>query len=187
MTDDNISEVIDSLHWSSHQLIHDVLEKNIDRTEKSLSDKIAANLDAHEEVHRIHEAAHEREHQMTNIALTKAEESMNQRLEGMNQFREQLNSQTQSFVTRDTFDKYTRDMESKMSVALQSLEDKNEALVKSLINTHNSDYNTIRELLQSEKEIRRSFEGSINTWKWIAGFLGASGVAGVILLFATRV
>lgn len=183
---EDTKDVIDALHWDSHQLIHDVLEKNVDRTQTALNDQLQRSLDAHEQVHRIHEIAHEREHNMTNTALTKAEESMNQRLEGMNQFREQLNAQTQNFVTREVFEKYTKDLDVKMDLALSAMSEKFEALVTSLVNRHNADYNTIRELLQSEKEIRRSFEGSINTWKWIAGFLGASGVAGVILLFATR-
>lgn len=180
------NDIVDRLHWQAHEMIHEVLDKNIDRAERVLAQKLEEQLKAHERVHAIHETSHEREHQMTNTALTKAEQSMNLRLEGMNQFREQLNSQTQSFLTREIFDKYTKDVEAKMELALQSLEDKDEALIRALANRHDSDYNTIRELLQSEKEIRRSFEGSINTWKWIAGFLGASGVAGVILLFAQR-
>jgi hypothetical protein len=44
-------------------------------------------------------------------AVSKAEESMNSRLEGMNEFRAQLSHQASTFLPREIFDSYTNQME----------------------------------------------------------------------------
>lgn len=45
--------------------------------------------------------SHKREHILIQQALSKAEESMNRRLEGMNEFRAQLDKQQITFATRE--------------------------------------------------------------------------------------
>lgn len=49
------------------------------------------------------------------IALDKAEKGMERRLEGMNEFREQLEKQTRSFVTRGEYDINKKYIEQKVS------------------------------------------------------------------------
>lgn len=181
-----VSQSESSIQWASHQELHDVINKGINNQIDGVNQRIDDLVTAHERVHSIHAEAHDREHELNELAITKAENQVDRRLEGMNEFRDQLNKQAQTFVTRDIFDKYTSDMEAKIEIALASLSDKDEALIRSAINRHDSDFNSLRDLIQAEREVRKAFEGSINTWKWLAGFLGASGVAGVILLFATK-
>lgn len=174
------------LMWEAHEK-HHILENELDTKDFSVVNiRMEDFRIAHEKVHDIHSHAHDREHEMTNLAITKAAQSMDVRLESMNEFRDQLTVQSQTFLTREVFEKYTQDFDAKMDLALSSVADKSDTLMRSLVNSHNSDYNSLRDLIQAEREIRKAFEGSINAWKWLAGFLGASGVAGVVFLFATR-
>ena len=58
---------------------------------------------AHGDLHGAHERAHDREHAMTAEALDKAVQSMDRRLEGMNEFRASLKDQAGTFVRMDTY------------------------------------------------------------------------------------
>lgn len=188
MEDDSkipVSQKQNEGQWQSHQHLHHIIEKSIQRESKENKAALKAALEAHSREHMLHEQAHVREHEMSNIALNKAEDSMNRRLEGMNEFREQLNAQAAYFVNREVFEKTTKETDAKTDAAIAALADKWDTIAKSLINKHDTDFNALAGEIQSEREIRKSFEGSMNTWKWLASFLGASGVAGVILLFAS--
>lgn len=57
-----------------------------------------------ERIATLHAEAHGREHALTGDALDKAATSMDKRLEGMNEFRAQLNQQAATFVRRDMLD-----------------------------------------------------------------------------------
>ncbi len=141
---------------------------------------------AHQREHELHEKFHEAEHEMTELALNKADNSLERRLEGMNEFRAQLEKQSAAFLTREIFDAYTKEQTSKIEVALTASTEKYDAVINAIVTRHDADVSSMKEALQAEREHRKSFEGSINTWKWLASFLGASGVAGVILLFMTK-
>lgn len=130
---------------------------------------------AHLREHQLHENAHELEHAMTSEALTKADLALERRLEGMNEFRAQLEKQSGAFLTREVFEQ-----------ALNNNAEKYDTIIKAIVNRHEADMDALKDEIQGEREYRKTFEGSINTWKWIATFLGASGLAGVILMFATR-
>lgn len=133
---------------------------------------------------------HEQELRMLNEAFIEKERVTQfneyaRRLETLNHAHEKAVEAQRSTVPRELFDNYVNENSDRVSSAISTINEKNETLAKSLINRHDADYNGLRELLQGEREARKSLEGSINTWKWIASFLGASGVAGVIILFAT--
>lgn len=153
--------------------------------------------DAHSREHALHEKAHELEHEMSSEALHKADTTLERRLEGMNEFRAQLEKQSSDFLTREIFEQYTKEQTLKVETALDASTDKYDTIIKAIVNRHDSDTDAsrdshdndiqaLRNEIQQEREHRKTFEGSINTWKWIATFLGASGVAGVILLFASQ-
>lgn len=186
MKAEDITENESNMRWETHERLHNVTERGFDKDLNHITERIDANLEAHERVHEIHAAAHEREHSMTNLALEKAEQSMDHRLDSMNEFREQLNKQTATFLSRESYEKAHQELIDKIDLALSTLTEKDNVVTQSLVNRHDSDFNSLRDLIGAEREIRKAFEGSINTWKWLAGFLGASGVAGVIFLFATR-
>lgn len=141
---------------------------------------------AHTREHDQHTKYHEAEHKMTEIALNKADANLEKRLEGMNGFRAQLERQASEFVTREIFDSYVKEQSGRNEIASKSASEKYDAIMNAIVNRHDSDMDSIKESIQAEREHRKTFEGSMNTWKWIASFLGASGVAGVILLFITR-
>jgi len=65
---------------------------------------IARDIVAVRELQAAHAAAHEREHQAVQLAISKAEDSLTVRLESMNRFREQLDRERGSYVTRMQLD-----------------------------------------------------------------------------------
>lgn len=140
---------------------------------------------AHQREHALHGNSHEMEHRMAQEALEKADAGLERRLEGMNEFRAQLEKQAGAFLTREVFEAYVKEQTAKVETALTNSNDKYDTLIKAIVNRHDSDTDSLREEIQREREIRKTFEGSVNTWKWLATFLGASGVAGVIIMFAT--
>ena len=173
------------IRWTNHAHDHEILSNSVD-TAKSASTKAldAALIDHHRE-HTVHEASHEREHQFTKEALDKADKTLETRLEGMNEFRAQLEKQAGAFLTREIFETFVKEQVAKTELALATNTDKYDTIVKAIVNKHESDVEALRAEIQGERDYRKTFEGSINTWKWIATFLGASGLAGVILMFAT--
>ena len=155
--------------------------------ERSVTEReIELRWTAHAKEHEMHDVAHEVDHGHTTDLIHKNEETTDKRIDRMSDVILQLQNQSTSFLTRDAYDRAHLDLEEKLRSEISSLEDRHEALIKSMLNRHESDYNAVRESIQAEREVRRSLEGSLNTWKWLAGFLGASGVAGVILFFATQ-
>ena len=74
------------------------------KNDKPITRREAQQLwDAHRELHASHEKAHDTEHAMTEQALDKAVNSMDRRLEGMNEFRSTLRDQATTFVRSDTY------------------------------------------------------------------------------------
>lgn len=57
-----------------------------------------------EKIADLHADAHAREHLLTQEALDKAEEAMERRIAGLNEFRQQLSDQASTFVRRDMVD-----------------------------------------------------------------------------------
>jgi hypothetical protein len=181
------------LNHAHHAREHEEASKNV-KTALDAVDKMSAvhteshtrEHTAHEREHELHSKFHDTEHIMTQTALEKADSTLEKRLTEMNQFREQLERQAGSFITRTTFDDFVKERNDKLDTAIRTIVEKYDSLLNAVVSRHDSDIGAIREQLQSEREYRKSFEGSMNTWKWIASFLGASGVAGVIILFITR-
>lgn len=141
---------------------------------------------AHQREHDLHQSFHDSEHNMTELALNKADEALERRLEQMNEFRAQLEKQASTFLTRDLFDQYTKEQVNKIEDAIVNNAEKYDTIIKAIVNRHDSDNESLRTEIQSEREHRKTFEGSVNTWKWILGFIGASGLGGVILLLIER-
>lgn len=70
----------------------------------------------HTHEHKSHAVAHDREHQATKEAIGKAEESMERRLTGMNEFRDALRDQASNFVTRDMLALEGKDTDRRLSM-----------------------------------------------------------------------
>lgn len=132
---------------------------------------VSTRVDGNRDLDEARWRGHEHEHALSVVAVSKAEAGLDRRLEGMNQFRAQLDRQAADFITREAYDAQT---------------DRFDAIFRAQAAKHDSDNDALKDQVQTEREIRKSFEASVNTWKWIASFLGASGIGGVILLFVTR-
>jgi len=154
-------------------------------------------VDAHQREHDLHAKFHESEHKMTETALNKADDTLEHRLEGMNEFRAQLEKQAAAFLTREIFEQYTKEQANRLETVLNTNSEKYDAIIKAIVNRHDSDTDSIssqitsvkealQKEIQAEREVRKTFEGSVNTWKWIATLLGASGIGGVILLLIDK-
>lgn len=61
---------------------------------------------AHIEEHRIHELAHDREHLTTEQAIKTATITLDKRLDGMNEFRDQLRDQAATFIRREQLEAF---------------------------------------------------------------------------------
>lgn len=99
----------------AHERTHEVLDETLgrrftqlksDHLEDIRATREAASiaLAAAQELAKLHAQAHDREHAMTEQALTKAEESMTQRFASVNEFREQLRDQANQFASNERLD-----------------------------------------------------------------------------------
>jgi chromosome segregation ATPase len=85
-----------------------------DAQHQELIKALAALREAASELAAAHQSAHEREHEMNTLAVTKAQEVMENRLASMDQFREQLRDQAGTFVRRDLMDSEISVVEAKV-------------------------------------------------------------------------
>lgn len=170
-----VTEQLASARWTAHFREHELSDSQRAQLVRAYDNALAQAV-----------VSHQREHQLGQVAIEKAEEAINRRLETMNDFRAQLTEQQATFLARETFDSYVKDSDRKQELLSVTSGEKFEAVVRGLASRHDTDFEALRQQIQAEREIRKAFEASINTWKWIASFLGASGVAGVVLLFSTR-
>jgi len=87
-----------------HERIVELLQRDIER-DREASKVALAGVDRlgvlHSQAHDREHAAHETRHQDQAEALIKAEQSVDKRLESMNEFRDQLREQASRFVTSD--------------------------------------------------------------------------------------
>lgn len=70
----------------------------------------------------VHAEAHKREHAMLQTAIDKSDESMNRRLEGMNEFRDSLRDQAARFATIVQLDERTAHLMSKVDASNTRIE-----------------------------------------------------------------
>lgn len=93
-------------HHGTHASEAKALSIALARADQAL--KLA--LDGVERTAIAHALAHEREHASTQLAIDKATIAMDRRLDGMNQFRDQLRDQAGQFLHRDTYDQSHTDV-----------------------------------------------------------------------------
>ena len=127
--------------------------------------EIATAFKSHEKIHEIHKRAHDAEHAAVEKALTKADEGLEKRLEGMNEFRAQLSVQANTFISRELFEQYTKE---------QRLRE--EGLASSAFAKHES----VEDQIEIERQARIRLEAQISTWRGIILFLGMPGVVALL-------
>ena len=110
------------------------------------------------------EKSHRREHENDQKALRLATDGIDRRLDELNQLRKEVVTDRNQFVSASTY-------KAEHDALKVEVRGKNEA--------------TIARIDALEKVIDR-FEGSVNTWRGIAAFLGVTGV-GAILYAITQV
>ena len=103
--------------------------QRIEQAVKTALDAVAETAHIHQDAHTKEHIAHERIHAVEKTAVDKAEESMNTRLEGMNEFRLQLSDQASKFISREVFEAYQKEREGR----LQAVTDRVVALEKSQV------------------------------------------------------
>lgn len=58
----------------------------------------------HDMLHAVHDATHDREHKMADLAIRKSEEGMTLRLAGMNEIRQSMSDAAAKFATKEQMD-----------------------------------------------------------------------------------
>ena len=71
--------------------------------------------DTIERTAQAHSESHHREHEMTQTAVTKAEESMTARLEGMNEWREESKARMETYPTKNEIGEVVKRLEETIS------------------------------------------------------------------------
>ena len=82
------------------------LREYVDLSFKRVSDSVSALESRLIEINREHTQSHAREHQMVELAVSKAEAAMTERLAGMNEFRAQITDERGSYMTKAEFDRF---------------------------------------------------------------------------------
>jgi hypothetical protein len=108
--------------------------------------------------HRYHESvdrAHRETHAAEERALDVRSREVDRRLEDLNHLRDEVVSDRAQFLRSETFMAEHRLLQQEVRGLMDTL---------------------TKRVDDAEKAIDRA-TGAVNTWRWIAGFLGASGVA----------
>ena len=122
-------------HQADHAREHRVadetarrLERQVDETAKRIEVGVQAALAAvtetakvHSEAHNREHLAHERIHAVEKVQVDKAEDQMNKRLEGMNEFRSALQDQSARMITREVFEAYQKEREARLQSAVDRI------------------------------------------------------------------
>lgn len=96
--------------WTAHERHHEQLEKQLEVAHAAATAALKAALADHHREHEVHAAAHDREHfahqrehTLNDAAVANAAKAVDQRLSGMNEFRDQLRDQARTFATNAEF------------------------------------------------------------------------------------
>jgi len=82
------------------------LREYVDLSVKRVADSVTSLESRLTEINREHTHSHAREHQMVELAVSKAEAAMTERLAGMNEFRAQITDERGSYMTKAEFDRF---------------------------------------------------------------------------------
>lgn len=80
------------------------LNRHVDNKFIELERSIARETEVLKETEERHHANHDREHQLAQLAIDKAEQSIREKLAAMNEFRDALNDQSATMARRDQLD-----------------------------------------------------------------------------------
>jgi len=116
----------------------------------------------HDKEHEAAEKAHQREHQSEGKAVDLAVDGMERRLDELNQLRKEVVLDRSQFLTVSTWDAEHKALKNEMRTKQEAMDKRIDTLEK----------------------IIDHFEGSLNTWRGIAAFLGVTGVGAVIYAIA---
>lgn len=146
-------------HNEKHEMEQLAVQTALDADRARLADHRVAHdhaHSAHEQLHRVTETSHREQHISEQRAVEAAVASMDKRLEGMNEFRESLRDQSQTFARKDALDALDAQVERR--------------------------YEELRSLVQTEKEERRGQEGvKRGMSQTTAVIVGAIGLAATLI------
>ena len=112
----------------------------------------------HDREHEAAERAHRREHDADQRAINLAVQGIDRRLDELNQLRKEVVTDRSMFLSSETYAAEHNGLKIELRTKVDALGQRIDAL---------------------EKVMDRA-EGAVNTWRFIAGFLGVSGVAALV-------
>ncbi len=181
----------------NHQDAHDREHALHEEKHKSETAAVLTALDAVGRERRIHEEAHDREHkahlevhELAQIAVSKAETSVEDRLKAMNEFRAQLRDQQSTFAPREVVDALVKELDRRfadLNAAMQTHFEAAEKLTQDRFETNRSRIDAL-EKVDVKQEGRGIGQGvviaAIVTTISIAG--GLLGITVLLANFVTR-
>ena len=97
------------------------LREYVDLAVKRVADSVTSLESRMIEINAQHNQSHAREHQMVELAVSKAEQAMQERLAGMNEFRNQLSDERGTYLTKPEFSRFEEGINREMDTVRQSL------------------------------------------------------------------
>lgn len=91
------------------------LREYVDVSIKRVADAVNSLEARMIEINSLHNQAHAREHGMVELAVSKAEQAMSDKLEGMNQFRQQISDERTNYITRSEFQRFEEGLQKQLS------------------------------------------------------------------------
>lgn len=117
----------------------------------------------HEREHDTAERTHRREHEAEQRSLELAANQVDRRLAELNELRSEVVKDRSMFLRVETYNAEHKALASQVDALVSALAARLDAV---------------------EKAFDRA-EGAVNTWRWIAGFLGIGGVALIVWSLTT--
>jgi hypothetical protein len=147
----------------------------------------------HEREISLNHAAHDKQHEIEKEAEQKAETALDKRLEGMNEFREQLKEQAAGFITRDMSDERLKNLQDQITLlrdasASYMTVDRFDREHKALIDSTNTAITDLSKKLVDEEKVTvrqdatQALIDKINdNRKWLIG-IGATSILSLVTL-----
>jgi hypothetical protein len=108
---------------------------------------------------------HQRQHRDEAEARGIAEKRMNERLQGMNEFRDQLKDQASAFLPRNEYYTNHKALESKLETTVQGMESSLEAAIDRVLTVTQTNAKDIA-------DIRSERKGMVSTVRFLVGAIG---------------
>lgn len=177
--------------WLGHRSDHEQLATAVDKAEAASKVALATALADHHREHGVHASAHEREHVahsrehvMGDNSVATAAVSVDKRLEGMNEFRDQLREQARAFASSERLDSVSSAIDRRLIDMQQMLDRRFADATKHTDEKHEANRQRIEAI---EKKDVKGEGKSLGQGTVVAIIVGAIALMGTLLTIVIAV